>query len=315
MKKYKKSGKEATCLPDVAIECLAKEVMALKRMEGCEYSIEPIGIDLAGIHMSILMEYAPCGTLAVFRKQLKSTFLEPSTLAAFTKDLTMAVKALHAARLIHNDIKDRNVMIMPDGRLKLADYGWSFVAPPSTPIKQMMDTRFSGTMVSNAPEKLLRKPMATYKSDWWAVGVLLYVLAAKRFPFDTEATMEKAARQQEIVRLIHYTEPDYTGEPFEDLGRILLTTVIRGLLVKQPRNRWDGDDIENSEWGQGFLEAEIVEGRQSAAKVLKNMPLAPKRIFQRQMNVMFSPEEVADESIIRDFDNTFTNHYNSLQQQ
>jgi serine/threonine protein kinase len=100
--------------------------------------------------------------------------------------------------------------------------------------------------------------MATYRSDWWAVGVLLYVLTAKRFPFDAGPTKVKAARQQDIVSRINYSEPDYTGAPFEDLGMILLTTVIRGLLVKQSKNRWDGDNVFASEWNKAFLDSDIT---------------------------------------------------------
>jgi eukaryotic-like serine/threonine-protein kinase len=90
-------------------------------------------------------------------------------------ELCRAVAAVHAAGLLHRDIKAQNVMLADDGRLVLMDFG------TGREFDRMADGTVSGTPLYLAPE-VLTGSGATARSDVYSVGVVLYHLLTGSYP-------------------------------------------------------------------------------------------------------------------------------------
>jgi serine/threonine protein kinase len=108
-----------------------------------------------------------------------------------------ALEAAHAAGIVHRDVKPSNIMVLPDGRVKLADFG----------IARAMDdpglTATGGIMGSPgymAPELFAGKPPSP-SSDLWALGATMFHASEGRAPFhrDTTAATMHAIMYEEPV--------------------------------------------------------------------------------------------------------------------
>ena len=94
---------------------------------------------------------------------------------AIGRDLCGALTALHAAGVIHRDIKARNVMREQSGRVVLMDLGISCEIDHEVPVRQY------GTPLYAAPEVLLAGESSP-QGDIYSLGVLLYFLVSGRYP-------------------------------------------------------------------------------------------------------------------------------------
>lgn len=99
-------------------------------------------------------------------------------------DLARAVGAVHAAGLIHRDIKTGNVMREEGGRILLMDFGLSEARGESG--------LWAGTPNYMAPELFLGQP-ATAASDIYAIGVVLFHLLTSQYPYQQTSMTESSA--------------------------------------------------------------------------------------------------------------------------
>ena len=117
-------------------------------------------------------------------------------------EVCRALTAVHAAGLVHRDVKTSNVMREETGRVVLLDFGLAVEAAASA------TERGGGTPPSMAPE-LLRGEHATPSSDLYALGVLLYRLATGALPYDARTPAEVAGKQARGERVeLHHRRPD-----------------------------------------------------------------------------------------------------------
>jgi eukaryotic-like serine/threonine-protein kinase len=154
-----------------------------------------VGVYGAAIHQGragFWMEYVAGATL---EDRLTSEGpLSAEEAAAVGRQVCRALAAVHNARLIHRDVKARNIMRERGGRIVLMDFGAGIT------VQRAADTRGTrvGTPMYLAPETLGGAP-ATVQSDIYAVGVLLFHLVSGRFPY--------AAASLDDLKRVHASAP------------------------------------------------------------------------------------------------------------
>lgn len=90
-----------------------------------------------------------------------------------------ALAAIHAAGIVHRDVKPDNVFLLPDETVKLADLGVALLRDEAERITQPGE--FVGSLLYAAPEQLERGPVDA-RADLYALGLLLFELVAGRHP-------------------------------------------------------------------------------------------------------------------------------------
>jgi serine/threonine-protein kinase len=98
-------------------------------------------------------------------------------------ELCRAVSAVHAAGLLHRDIKTHNVMRAEDGRIVLMDFG------TGRELDDDASSDLAGTPLYLAPE-VLQGQKATVRSDIYSLGVLLYHLVTGSYPVQAPTVRE-----------------------------------------------------------------------------------------------------------------------------
>lgn len=187
-----------------------------------------------GNQILLVMELAQGKTLRV---QLADGPLEPRALARLGTSIAETLDAAHEEGVIHGDIKPENVIVLPNERTKLLDFGIARQMAVDTltltkSAEQSVradDSRIAGTLAYMAPE-LLRGEATDARADLFSLGVLLYELACGRRPFPGPTVSALTAQILE-----ESTPPISDGRHIlpPELGRI-----IRKLLEKKPEARY-----------------------------------------------------------------------------
>jgi len=162
----------------------------------------------------LIQEYVEGKTLA----DLLDQELPPPLVERVILQLLEVVAHAHKNRIIHRDIKPNNIIIQPDGGLKLLDYGAA---------KILQEKEIAATMVGSrpfmAPEQIMGK--SERRSDIWAIGVLMYLLYTGELPFYSE--VEKV-----LIDLILETEPLPPRELNPEMPAALEAIILKCLKKK-----------------------------------------------------------------------------------
>ena len=133
-----------------------------------------------------------------------------------------ALQAAHEAGVVHRDVKPGNLMVRPDGTVKVTDFGIAraLTSAPLTDHGQMI-----GTPAYVSPEQATGQPV-TGSSDIYSLGVVAYELFAGRPPFDRDTPL--------AVTLAHV---DDLPPPLPDTVPTPLRELIESTLAKDPNLR------------------------------------------------------------------------------
>jgi len=119
----------------------------------------------------------------------RSTKLTTEAVTRYGVQIADALAHAHDRQIVHRDLKGANVVITPDGRVKVLDFGLARRLEKSA-VDEITrsqasidrDRSIGGTLPYMAPE-VLRGETGGYQSDIWALGVLLYEAVTGQLPF------------------------------------------------------------------------------------------------------------------------------------
>ncbi|MBM3288483.1 MAG: serine/threonine protein kinase, partial [Candidatus Eisenbacteria bacterium] len=130
----------------------------------------------------LVMECVPGTTL---RDRLAGGLLQEAEIRKIGAQLAAALAAAHDQGILHRDIKPGNLILTPDGRLKVLDFGIArlFAPSPETTVAETVTVpgALIGTPAYMAPEQL-RGESVDARADIYAAGVVLYELATGSRP-------------------------------------------------------------------------------------------------------------------------------------
>ena len=171
----------------------------------------------------IVMEFVPGKSLADILKEERP--LEPARAADIAAQVADALAAAHAAGIIHRDIKPGNIMVEPNGSVKVLDFG---IARAVDGHSLTQTATVLGTSAYMSPEQALGQPVDA-RSDIYSLGCVLYEMLTGQPPFVADVA---AAVMHQHVRVA--PKPAIERNP---ATRAALNTLVMEMLAKQPKDR------------------------------------------------------------------------------
>ncbi|WP_338930727.1 protein kinase [Streptomyces netropsis] len=175
-------------------------------------------------HPWLVMELLPGDSL---QDRLAHGPLPPQEAARVGRDVLSALRAAHGAGIHHRDVKPANVLLRADGRAVLTDFGIAALQG-STALTAVGDLIGSPEYI--APERV-RGAEETPASDFWSLGMLLYVAVEGISPLRRATTLATLA-----AVLDDPVPPPVRSGP--------LAPVLTALLVRDPAARPDGARLD-----------------------------------------------------------------------
>lgn len=156
------------------------------------------------------------------------------------------VQHAHERGVVHRDLKPDNILVTPEGRVKILDFGIARLLSSDDTDDNTAYTetgQFLGTLAYMSPEQLGGRPSEIDgRCDVYALGVILYELLAKRLPLDPRGRpiLEAAALIRDVdPASLSSVDRSYRGD---------LDTIVTKALAKDKQRRYDtvaelADDI------------------------------------------------------------------------
>ncbi|MEU2159371.1 serine/threonine-protein kinase [Streptomyces sp. NPDC019396] len=173
----------------------------------------------------IVMQYVDGSSLAEAVKE--SGCFTSAEVAGFGLHVLRALRAAHAAGVLHRDVKPGNVLLASDGRVLLTDFGIAVIEGDATLTRT---GELVGSLEYLAPERV-RGGEPGPASDLWSLGVTLYTAVEGSSPFVRSSPLSTMTA---VV----------TEEPPEARHAGPLGPVIAALLRKEPEKRPSADEVE-----------------------------------------------------------------------
>jgi eukaryotic-like serine/threonine-protein kinase len=182
---------------------------------------------------------------------------EYKRLSAALTELVAGLSALHSCKKLHRDVKPPNVLVEPDGRVVVLDFGLVMDLDGGS-FGTFSERDWVGTLAYMAPEQATGD-ILTAAADWYAVGGLLFQALTGRLPFDGDAQAvldAKLARDGPSPRDVNPDTPE------------ALDRLCARLLRRDPDERPSGKEIVD------LLESRTAVGARIGSPAAHERPMA-----------------------------------------
>ena len=173
----------------------------------------------------IVMSFVEGQTLSALLK--KERVLPIGQVLDLFDGVLQGLSVAHEKGIIHRDIKPSNILITPEGKPKIVDFGIAKKVDKST--GSTKTTELAGTAYFIAPEQALGKDIDT-RADLYSIGASMYYVLTGHFPYNGKNTIEI------IQKHINEPVPDPSNLRPEMPG--WLSMAIQKLMSKNPDDRF-----------------------------------------------------------------------------
>lgn len=174
----------------------------------------------------IVMELAEGVTLKDYiQKKGKLEIVDAINIAV---QIVSGIREAHMHRIIHRDIKPQNIMVAPDGKTKVMDFG---IARAVT--AQTITANTVGSVHYISPEQA-RGIACDERCDIYSIGITMYEMITGRVPFDGDSTV--------AIALAHIKEPITPPSVYEPMIPVSLEKIIMKCTQKKPELRYASAD-------------------------------------------------------------------------
>lgn len=186
-------------------------------------------------HVCLLMELANGVTLLDYANA-RSRLTEENA-RMIIGQLVLCLEYLHGQGIVHRDLKCENIIIDHYDAIRLIDFGFA-KRPSSSEIhdKRELFLTTCGSPCYIAPEIIANNKAYGYEVDIWSLGVIMYAILVGRLPFENRNM--QALFDHIMTKDPYY--PDFISDEAIDL--------LRGMLTRDPAERFTIETIKNSTW-------------------------------------------------------------------
>lgn len=188
----------------------------------------------------LIMEYVEGRTLKDVINKLGPLSLDRSL--DYIHQILAGLNHAHSYGVVHRDIKPQNIMITPEGQVKIMDFGLAMNLTDST---ITYDTSVFGSVYYIAPE-IAQKGSGDARVDIYSTGIVLYEMLTCRLPYDGDSP---------IAIALQHVEGDYT--PIDDIDEDIPYEVAR--IVDKAMSVDPADRYSNTKIMMGDIETAADE--------------------------------------------------------
>jgi serine/threonine protein kinase len=151
---------------------------------------------------------------------------------AIMESVCGALHYAHMEGVIHRDIKPGNIMIRPDGRVLVADFGIAKAADAAT-----ATTVMPGTPAYMSPEQC-RSEVLDARTDVYSLGVVLYEMLAGQRPFVGDSEVPDTGSTREKIRWEQMNADPPSLQALNPVVSSELEATVFKAMAKEPDDRW-----------------------------------------------------------------------------
>ncbi|NXM01089.1 NEK3 kinase, partial [Tyrannus savana] len=175
------------------VENSRKEAVLLAKMKHPNIDAYKESFEADG-HLYIVLEYCDDGDLMQKIKHQRGNLFPEDTILQWFVRMCLAVKHIHDKRVLHRDIKSKNIFLTPNGKVKLGDLGSAHLLAQhvdiSTDLSGVNPMSYACTYVGTpyyVPPEIWESMPSNNKSDTWSLGCILYELCTLKHPFQANS--------------------------------------------------------------------------------------------------------------------------------
>ncbi|XDV31838.1 hypothetical protein PO909_002787 [Leuciscus waleckii] len=197
-----------------------REAVLLSRMKHANIVAFKDSFEADG-HLYIVMEFCSGGDLLQRIRQQKDVLFSEDVILKWFTQMCLGTKHIHDKRVLHRDLKSKNIFLTDSGTVKVGDFGSACTLNSAKAFAQT----YVGTPYYVSPEIWDNKPYNN-KSDVWSLGCVLYELCTLHHPFQARSWKSL------ILKVCRGTYAPLPGHfPYE------LHYLIKHMFKTNPRDR------------------------------------------------------------------------------
>ena len=225
-----------------------------------------------GNHFFLILEYCSGGSLQ--SDKIDKNGLPLPIFVSYAKQILRAIAFCHSKYIAHRDIKPGNILLDSTGHIKLSDFGISL-----TNANNIHNT-FSGSLLYEPPEIILKKPHNPMQADIWSLGVLFAYMINGITPWRCDNIgILKTRICNGVYRLRSSTPPE-------------VAELIKKMIVVDPNERMTAADLLN----QPLFTTELFDHKNSCPETIPDV-LSPRGRARSQAMRLRSVESISSHQI------------------